>query len=168
MTARTETARPLPKLSDVLPRQRGLYYDGRWQEPSGGYARHVEPGNRRESRQVGAGHAQDVDAAARAAHRAFKEWHRVKPLERGALLKRIAAVLREHAEELALLDAANCGNPVGAMVRDVHDGAAYIDFFAGLVTELKGDITPMGEDIVNLRFASRGASVHASSRTTIR
>jgi betaine-aldehyde dehydrogenase len=150
MTARTETARPLPKLSDVLPRQRGLYYDGRWQEPSGGYVDTWNPGTGESLGKSAQADAHDVDAAARAAHRAFQDWHRVKPLERGALLKRIAAVLREHAEELALLDAANCGNPVGAMVRDVHDGAAYIDFFAGLVTELKGDITPMGEDIVNL------------------
>ena len=116
----------------------------------GGYLDTWNPGTGESLGKSAQANAQDVDAAARAAHRAFKEWHRVKPLERGALLKRIAAVLREHAEELALLDAANCGNPVSAMVRDVHDGAAYIDFFAGLVTELKGDITPMGEDIVNL------------------
>jgi betaine-aldehyde dehydrogenase len=150
MTARTETPRPLPKLSDVLPKQRGLYYGGRWQEPAGGYLDTWNPGTGESLGTSAQANAQDVDAAARAAHRAFKDWQRVKPLERSALLKRIAAVLREHAEELALLDAANCGNPVGAMVRDVHDGASYIDFFAGLVTELKGDITPMGEDIVNL------------------
>ena len=150
MTARTETARPLPKLSDVLPRERGLYYDGRWQEPSGGYIDTWNPGTGESLGKSAQANAQDVDAAARSAQRAFKDWQRVKPLERGAVLKQIATVLREHAEELALLDAANCGNPVGAMVRDVHDGAAYIDFFAGLVTELKGDITPMGEDIVNL------------------
>jgi betaine-aldehyde dehydrogenase len=65
-------------------------------------------------------------------------------------MRKLAEVLHEHAEELALLDAANCGNPVNAMVRDVHDGAEYIDYFAGLASELKGDITPMGDELLNL------------------
>src|SRR4029453_5656109 len=99
MTARTETARPLPKLSDVLPSERGLYYDGRWQEPSGGYVDTWNPGTGESLGKSAQANAQDVDAAARAAQRAFKDWHRVRPLERGAVLKRIAAVLREHAEE---------------------------------------------------------------------
>jgi betaine-aldehyde dehydrogenase len=51
---------------------------------------------------------------------------------------------------MALLDAANCGNPVKAMIRDGYDGPHYIDFFAGLATEARGDVSPMGEDIVNL------------------
>jgi betaine-aldehyde dehydrogenase len=38
------------------------------------------------------------------------------------------------------------------MVKDVHDGAEYIDYFAGLATELKGDITPMGDQLLNLTF----------------
>ena len=49
-----------------------------------------------------------------------------------------------HAEELALLDAANCGNPVKAMIRDGYDGPDYIDFFAGLATEAKGRRHPDG------------------------
>ena len=92
----------------------------------------------------------DVDKAVRSAHKAFLEWRRWKPRDRGAVLKKVAAVLREHAEELALLDAANCGNPVKAMIRDGYDGPDYIDFFAGLATEAKGDVTPMGEDIINM------------------
>jgi betaine-aldehyde dehydrogenase len=36
------------------------------------------------------------------------------------------------------------------MIRDGYDGPDYIDFFAGLATEAKGDVTPMGEDIVNM------------------
>ena len=47
-----------------------------------------------------------------AAKAAFKEWRRVPPLERAKMLRRIAAVLRENADELAMIDAADCGNPV--------------------------------------------------------
>src|SRR5205823_7785710 len=65
------------------------------------------------------------------------------------MLKRIAAVLREHAEELALIDAADCGNPFHEMIRDAAVGAAQIEFYAGLVTEMKGSSIPMGPDVVN-------------------
>ena len=54
--------------------------------------------------------------------------------------------MRRNAEELALIDAANCGNPVHEMVRDAQIAAAQLDFFAGLVTEMKGASIPMGPD----------------------
>jgi len=58
-------------------------------------------------------------------------------------------VLREHAEELAMIDAADCGNPVHEMVMDATVAAAQIDFYAGLVTEIKGASIPMGPGVVN-------------------
>ena len=106
------------KLKAALPKHRSLYYAGGWQEPLGGYLQTVNPATGESLGQAAEANAQDVDKAVRAAHQAFLEWRRFKPRERGALLKKVAAVLRTHAEELALLDAANCGNPVKAMIRD--------------------------------------------------
>ena len=37
-----------------------------------------------------------------------------------------------------MIDAADCGNPFTEMVRDATIAAAQIDYFAGLVTEMKG------------------------------
>ena len=71
------------------------------------------------------------------------------PLERAQMLRRIAEVLREHAGELAMIDAADCGNPVREMVSDAMIAAAQIEFFAGFVTEMKGASIPMGPDAVN-------------------
>jgi betaine-aldehyde dehydrogenase len=138
------------KVKAALPKHRSLYYAGAWQEPLGGYSQTMNPATGESLGQAAEANAQDVDKAVRAAHQAFLEWRRWKPRDRGALLKKVAAALRSHAEELALLDAANCGNPVKAMIRDGYDGPDYIDFFAGLATEAKGDVTPMGEDIMNL------------------
>ena len=137
-------------VSVALPRKSGLFFDGAWNTAHGGTTTTLNPGTGEVLADVAEATADDVNDAVASAHRAFKAWSRVKPLERAALLKRVAAVLRDHAEELALLDAANCGNPVKAMIRDVHDGPDYIDFFAGLATEAKGDVTPMGEDVMNL------------------
>ena len=68
---------------------------------------------------------------------------------RAAVLRRVAQRLRDNAAQLALLDALDCGNPVSEMGSDVMVAAALLDFFAGLVTELKGDTIPMGPDVLN-------------------
>ena len=65
------------------------------------------------------------------------------------MLRRVAQRLRDNAAQLALLDALDCGNPVSEMGSDVMVAAALLDFFAGLVTELKGDTIPMGPDVLN-------------------
>lgn len=137
-------------VSAALPRRRQLYIDGEWQDARGGAGITYNPGKGAELGSVAEANAEDVERAVAAAHKAFLSWRRTKPLERAALLKRVAAVLRENAEELALLDSANCGNPVRAMTRDVLDGAALVDYFAGLAIEAKGEVMPVGEGKLNL------------------
>ena len=134
----------------ALPRNRGLYYDGSWHTASGGTTRTMNPGTGQDLGEVAEADAADVDNAVQAAHRAFKSWRKLAPLERGALLRKVAQVLRDNAEELALLDAANCGNPVSAMLRDVHDGATLIEFFAGFATEVKGELMPTVDGKLNM------------------
>ena len=56
-----------------------------------------------------------------------------------------ANVLRKNAEELALLDALNTGNPVAEMLSDANVAAAQMDYFAGLIPMLKGETIPQSE-----------------------
>jgi betaine-aldehyde dehydrogenase len=134
----------------VLPKNRGAYYGGAWHEPkSGRFADTINPGTGLSLGKVADSGAADVDAAVAAAKTAFKEWKRVLPLERAKILRRIAQILREKANELAMIDAADCGNPVKEMVSDAMVAAAQVEFFAGFVTEMKGASIPMGPDVVN-------------------
>jgi betaine-aldehyde dehydrogenase len=133
-----------------LPKQRGVYYDGKWHEPKAGrYVDTPNPGTGESLGKVAESGAEDVDAAVKAAKRAYKEWKRVPPLERAKMLKKIAEVLRNNAGELAMIDAADCGNPIAEMIMDATIAAAQIEFFAGLVTEMKGHSIPMGPDRLN-------------------
>ena len=137
-------------LDAVLPRRRSAYYGGSWHEPkSGRYSDTINPANSKSLGPVAECDQDDVAAAVAAARAAFSTWRDTPPLERAKLLRRVAQVLRENAEELALIDAANCGNPVREMVSDANVAAAQIDFFAGLVTEMKGSSIPMGPDALN-------------------
>src|SRR3954452_19080926 len=133
-----------------LPVNRGCYYGGAWHTPkSGREADTINPGTGETLCKVADAGAADVDAAAKTAKAAFKEWRNVPPLERAKMLRRIAEVLRTHAQELAMIDAADCGNPVREMVSDALVAAAQTEFFAGLVTEMKGASVPMGPGAVN-------------------
>lgn len=134
----------------VLPQHTGLFYDGQWHEPCAGEKVSVtNPASGTILGRVSVASSQDVDKAVEAARRGFEEWRRVLPLERARILRSIGQVIREHAAELAMLDAADCGNPVSEMQGDAHIAAAWFDFFAGLVTEMKGASVPMGPDAVN-------------------
>ena len=134
----------------LLPKHRDLYYDGQWQKPKGGYADTFNPATGESLGPCAEANAADVDAAVQAAHRAFKAWRRTKPLERAAMMRQFASVLRANADELAMLDSANCGNPIREMKSDAVIAAAMIDYCAGLVTEVKGETIPMGEGVVNM------------------
>jgi betaine-aldehyde dehydrogenase len=86
--------------------------------------------------------AQDLDRAVAAAAQAQKGWALQGPVARARALKEAAARLRAHADELAMIDALDCGNPLTGMIFDVNLGATLMEFFAGLTTELKGETIP--------------------------
>jgi len=150
MNQPNELAKVKTKIEAILPKHRDLYYDGKWQKPQGGYLDTWNPATGDSLGPVAEANPADVDAAAKAAHKAFREWRKVKPIERAALMRKVAGVLRANAEELAMLDSANCGNPIREMLKDAVVAAIQIEFYAGLVTEAKGETIPMGEGVVNL------------------
>src|SRR6202790_2652406 len=127
-----------------LPSHRDPYYAGKWQKPAGRYVEVASPGTGESLGKVVEGNAADAEAAIGAAKSAFRDWRGVAPLERAKMLRAIAQVLRQNGDELAMIDAADCGNPYAEMVRDANAGAAQLDFYAGLVTEMKGASIPMG------------------------
>jgi len=140
----------LTSLKLNLPKQRGAYYGGEWHQATDGrVVETINPGTGETLGICADGGAADIDAAVKAAKAAFNDWKRVPPLERAKLLRKISEVLRQNAGELAMIDAANCGNPVAEMIGDAEMAASLIDFFAGLVTEMKGHSVPMGPNYLN-------------------
>ncbi|WPZ23900.1 aldehyde dehydrogenase family protein (plasmid) [Sulfitobacter faviae] len=140
-----------PDPQRVLPAETNLYRGGRWYAPlSGRRIDTLNPGTGEVLASVADAGADDVDAAVAAAYAGYLEWRDVTPLERARILREIARILRVHGDELAMIDAANCGNPYTEMRGDATIAAAQMEFFAGLVTEMKGDTIPMGTDRVNL------------------
>jgi betaine-aldehyde dehydrogenase len=131
------------QVAAALPTQRGLYYSGRWQAPrSGRHARSTSPSTQEDLGAYAIAGPEDVEAAVGAAAAAWPAWRDTPPLARAAMLRRVALIVREHAGELALIDAADCGNPVRQMRDDAEVAATQLEYFAGLAMELKGETIP--------------------------
>lgn len=134
----------------VLPRHTDHFYGGAWHKPTGGhYSESRNPATQAVLGGFAHGGREDAHAAVRAARDGFEGWRKVAPLERARILRAAGDIIRAHGDELALIDSADSGNPFTDMRGDVHPAAAAFDFFAGLVTEMKGNSIPMGPDAVN-------------------
>ena len=109
----------------VLPTvKRELYYGGAWHKAHSGATQETfNPATGESLGSVSLAEAEDVDAAVKAAYEGFKVWRRMKPLERATVLRKAADVIRRHADELAMLDAADCGGPFKRMIKDSEGGA---------------------------------------------
>jgi len=133
----------------VLPGKRDLYYGGEWRKPNGGYSRSLNPANQDDLGPVAIADAIDVDRAVTAAQSAFDSWRYLSPSDRAGALRALAESVRANAEEFALIDSIDGGNPVSEMTKDAYIAAAQIDYFAGLVHELKGSTLPASASSIN-------------------
>jgi betaine-aldehyde dehydrogenase len=131
-----------------LPKRRALYINGDWVESERRYAL-AAPATGRPLGDAIDADGSHVEAAVRAARAAFPDWRDMSPYERGDRLRALAALMRRYREELAAVDAIDTGNPVTEMLRDVDLSARGVEFFAGLVTEVKGETIPIGVDYMN-------------------
>jgi acyl-CoA reductase-like NAD-dependent aldehyde dehydrogenase len=105
----------------------------------------MEPATGQELARVVSGGADLVGRAVDAARRAYGPWRDTSPRERGRLLRLVAARIREHADELAVLEAREVGKPRRDALRfDVSYSHAGFDYYAGLADTLHGEILDQG------------------------
>ncbi len=97
--------------------------------------------------------AEDIDRAVRAARRAFEDgrWSRMAPAKRKQILLRLAGLLREHLEELALVESLDVGKPISnALAVDIPSSAQCIEWYAEAIDKHYGEISPTGPDSLGL------------------
>lgn len=91
----------------------------------------------------------DVDRAVAAARRAFEAgvWSQLAPRERKTRLLRLAALIDEHTEELALLETLDMGKPIrDALAFDVPETARCYAWYAEAIDKIYDEIAPTGPD----------------------
>ena len=124
-----------------------LLIDGKWVDPvEEATIDAFNPSTGQKLTELAAAGPRDVDLAVRAARRAFDEgpWQRMPAEARARLLHRLAGLIEEHADELALTDTRDCGKPY-AFIRDVDlpNMADLVRYMAGWATKLEGRTIPL-------------------------
>ena len=87
----------------------------------------------------------DVDSAVESARKGFKIWSRMSGAERGRILMRAVALLRERNDELAMLEMLDTGKPLQETLSvDIVTGADVVEFYAGLAATIHGQQQDLG------------------------
>ena len=91
----------------------------------------------------------DVDRVVRVARDAFENgsWSRMAPGERGKLMYKLAGLIEQNADELALMDTQDMGKPyVHSRNHDLPACVDFLVFAAGLCDKVRGSQVPFGPD----------------------
>jgi acyl-CoA reductase-like NAD-dependent aldehyde dehydrogenase len=102
--------------------------------------------------QVASAGPHDVDLAVAAASGAYDVWGSLSPVTRGRRMHRFAALVEEHAEELALLECRNVGMPIGDARGQLGMIVDVLRYYAGAVDKFFGHTIPVERDGVAMTF----------------
>ena len=89
----------------------------------------------------------EADEAVARAAAAFPAWRAVGPEDRARLLRRLATLVEEHAEELARIESENVGKPIAGARAEVAMVARVFHFYAGAVDKHGGNEIPVSGGI---------------------
>lgn len=91
--------------------------------------------------------AEEVDRVVNAAAAAQRDWARRPPRARATAVRTLAALLREHTEELARLDAIDAGFPLPVMRADVEAAATVLEIMCDHALDLGGRTVPISDNL---------------------
>ena len=144
------TATPLQMqdaVSQFLATPRKLLIDGRWVAASSGKTfDSIDPATGEVLARVAEGDRADIDAAVKAARRAFESgpWAKMSASERGRIIWKIADLLEQHTEEFAELETLDNGKPISvSRVADVPLAVDLFRYMAGWATKIEGSTIPI-------------------------
>jgi aldehyde dehydrogenase (NAD+) len=122
----------------------GLLIGNTWvHSSSGGTMAHINPATGEEHARFAVAGIAEMDAAVAAACSAQKDWAGWPPAERRAALQRIAALLRDNAQELSRITTLETGRPVSLAQRIALDASSWFEYYAGWIDKIAGDVVPM-------------------------
>ena len=125
--------------SSSLPIQKSFVGGAFIDSTSGNSFETRHPGNDHVICEVETAGQAEVDAAVAAASAAFETWSQMPAAERGAILRRAVAILRERNDELAELETLDTGKPISeTSVVDIATGADVVEYFAGVAQSIHG------------------------------
>jgi acyl-CoA reductase-like NAD-dependent aldehyde dehydrogenase len=145
-------ARDVRRLAEDLDIRTQAFIDGEYVDAASGetFAR-INPATGIEITRVAACDTKDVDRAVRGARTAFDSgvWRDAAPKKRKKVLLRLAALMEEHADELALLETLDMGKPIRDARRvDIPSAAECIAYYGEAIDKVYDEVAPTPESSV--------------------
>lgn len=130
----------------------GHYINGSWVYPDPSNVIEIKnPADGSVIALVPRGDKEAIDLAVKAARDSFesKEWQTIQPYERGQILFKIAGIVRQNKEELAILETTNVGKPLAQAEVDVEIAAKYFEYYGGIADKIMGETIPVEPGIID-------------------
>ncbi len=132
---------------DVQPKASHFVNGAPLEDTSGTEMPLVYPATGEQLGRVHAATPEVVEAALSAAQAAQPAWAALTGAERGRVLTRAAAILRERNRALSELETLDTGKPLSeTLVADAASGADCLEYFGGMAATLTGETVELGGD----------------------
>jgi 4-guanidinobutyraldehyde dehydrogenase / NAD-dependent aldehyde dehydrogenase len=130
------------------------FIDGRYVDAASGATFDcVNPATGKLLARVAAGDTEDVNRAVNSARAAFRKgsWAQLAPAKRKKVLLRLADLIREHGDELALLETLDVGKPITDSVKvDIPAAARCVQWYAEAIDKVYDQVAPTGPEALAL------------------
>ncbi len=139
-------------MAGIVDSDYGLFIDGQWtQGREGKTFKAYNPANGDLLATCIDAGKEDVDLAVSAAWKAFESWKNVNPVERAALLLKIADLIDANADKLALVETLDNGKPIRETTAlDIPLGADHFRYFAGAIRTEEGQAVLIDKDTLSI------------------
>jgi len=126
------------------------FINGEWVAPvKGQYFENVSPVNGKPFCEIARGTAEDIELALDAAHAAAPAWGKTSPAERAVILNKIADIMEDNLEMIAVAETWENGKPVReTMAADIPLAIDHFRYFAGVIRAQEGSLSELDDDTV--------------------
>ncbi|SEA15487.1 aldehyde dehydrogenase (acceptor) [Desulfuromusa kysingii] len=139
-------------MRNQIDKQYKLYIDGKWVDASDGktFEAHC-PADGKLLATCANATKQDVDDAVKAAWKAFPEWKDISPQDRSIILLKIADLIDENAEKLAMIESIDNGKPLRETTAvDVPLASDHFRYFAGVIRAQEGQAVMIDKNTMSI------------------
>ncbi|MEZ6056911.1 MAG: aldehyde dehydrogenase family protein [Planctomycetaceae bacterium] len=134
------------KIAAPVVKDQPLFINGRFVDSvSGKTFETINPATGETLCQVAEAGQEDVDLAVAAARQALERgpWKSMSATQRGRLMYKLADLVEQNAEELAILESVNCGKVIADSRGDVEGVVASLRYYAGFADKIEGRTVPV-------------------------
>lgn len=140
------------QIRDYIKDSYQLFIGGQWVDSADGKTfKSYCPADGRELATCAEATGEDVDRAVESAWKAFESWKNTTVAQRAAVLNKIADIIDENKELLAMVETLDNGKPLReTMAIDIPFSAEHFRYFAGVILADEGSATLLDNQTLSL------------------